>query len=201
MNIACVTDAWKPQVNGVVRTLETVAREAEALGHRIHIIHPGQFRTLPCPGYPEIRLAAGCRRELGRRLEALGADRNPYRHRGAAGLGSAALVLAQPADVHHLPAYPFPRIPACPLQAAGQLGLESHALVSRPRARRDGGHAFAEARAARARHHQHPVVDAGRGHEAVPARPSGSGGARQSSAPDPVVRGPRFGGEEPAGLS
>ncbi|MCY4157771.1 MAG: glycosyltransferase family 1 protein [Gammaproteobacteria bacterium] len=88
MNIACVTDAWKPQVNGVVRTLETVAREAEALGHRIHIIHPGQFRTLPCPGYPEIRLAAGCRRELGRRLEALGANRIHIATEGPLGLAA-----------------------------------------------------------------------------------------------------------------
>ena len=71
LTVACVTDAWKPQVNGVVRTLETVARESEALGLRMHIIHPGQFRTLPCPGYPEIRLAANSWWAMGRRLDLL----------------------------------------------------------------------------------------------------------------------------------
>lgn len=71
LTVACVTDAWKPQVNGVVRTLETVARESEALGLRMHIIHPGQFRTLPCPGYPEIRLAANSWWAIGRRLDLL----------------------------------------------------------------------------------------------------------------------------------
>ena len=71
LTVACVTDAWKPQVNGVVRTLETVVRESEYLGLKMHVIHPGQFRTLPCPGYPEIRLAANAWWALGRRLDAL----------------------------------------------------------------------------------------------------------------------------------
>jgi len=88
LSVACVTDAWQPQVNGVVRTLETVARESEALGHRIHIIHPGQFRTLPCPGYPEIRLAATGWRELGRRLEALRANRIHIATEGPLGLAA-----------------------------------------------------------------------------------------------------------------
>jgi glycosyltransferase involved in cell wall biosynthesis len=57
MRIALVSDAWLPQVNGVVRTLTTVAREAAALGHDVRPITPDRFRTLPCPTYPEIRLA------------------------------------------------------------------------------------------------------------------------------------------------
>lgn len=57
MRIALVSDAWLPQVNGVVRTLTTVAREAAALGHEVRPITPDHFRTLPCPTYPEIRLA------------------------------------------------------------------------------------------------------------------------------------------------
>ena len=88
LTVACVTDAWKPQVNGVVRTLETVARETEALGHRVHIIHPGQFRSLPCPGYPEIRLVTSRWGEVGRRLEALRPTRIHIATEGPLGLAA-----------------------------------------------------------------------------------------------------------------
>ncbi|MBM0104142.1 glycosyltransferase family 1 protein [Steroidobacter sp. S1-65] len=57
MKIAIVTDAWRPQTNGVVKTLSTTADGLRALGHVVHIIEPNQFRTFPCPTYPEIRLA------------------------------------------------------------------------------------------------------------------------------------------------
>lgn len=57
MKIAIVTDAWRPQTNGVVKTLSTTADCLRALGHDVHIIEPNQFKTLPCPTYPEIRLA------------------------------------------------------------------------------------------------------------------------------------------------
>ena len=57
MKILIVTDAWYPQVNGVVRTLDTIRNEVEKLGHTIHMVTPDQFRTIPCPTYPEIRLA------------------------------------------------------------------------------------------------------------------------------------------------
>jgi glycosyltransferase involved in cell wall biosynthesis len=52
-----VTDAWEPQVNGVVRTLKTTARELGAMGHEVRFLTPLEFRTLPCPTYPEIRLS------------------------------------------------------------------------------------------------------------------------------------------------
>jgi hypothetical protein len=52
-----VTDAAPPQVNGVVVTLTTVAKELEGLGHDIRFITPATFRTVACPTYPEIRLA------------------------------------------------------------------------------------------------------------------------------------------------
>lgn len=57
MKIAIVTDAWRPQTNGVVKTLSTTADGLRSLGHVVHIIEPNQFRTFPCPTYPEIRLA------------------------------------------------------------------------------------------------------------------------------------------------
>ncbi|MBB6093084.1 glycosyltransferase involved in cell wall biosynthesis [Povalibacter uvarum] len=57
MKIAIVTDAWFPQTNGVVKTLSTTAEQLRGFGHDVCVIEPGQFRTFPCPTYPEIRLA------------------------------------------------------------------------------------------------------------------------------------------------
>ncbi len=57
MKIMIVTDAWSPQVNGVVRTLKNTRRELEALGHEVDILTPQEFTTLPCPTYPDIRLS------------------------------------------------------------------------------------------------------------------------------------------------
>lgn len=57
MRIAIVSDAWRPQINGVVRTLETVARLLRGDGHEVEVFGPDRFRTLPCPTYPEIRLS------------------------------------------------------------------------------------------------------------------------------------------------
>jgi len=57
MRIAIVTDAWEPQVNGVVRTLKAVREELEGQGYMLCVISPDLFYSLPCPTYPEIRLA------------------------------------------------------------------------------------------------------------------------------------------------
>ena len=57
MRILLATDAWEPQVNGVVRTYQRVCEELEGAGHEIHCITPQLYKTLPCPTYPEIRLA------------------------------------------------------------------------------------------------------------------------------------------------
>jgi len=64
MRIALVTDAWTPQVNGVVRTLTSVIGELRRRGHAIEVISPDLYRSLPCPTYPEIRLALAGRRRL-----------------------------------------------------------------------------------------------------------------------------------------
>jgi glycosyltransferase involved in cell wall biosynthesis len=55
--ILIVTDAWHPQVNGVVRTLENLARELRSRGHEVSFLTPKQFWTVPVPTYPEIRLS------------------------------------------------------------------------------------------------------------------------------------------------
>ena len=70
MKIALITDAWQPQVNGVVTTLVELVRELERIGHQIDVIHPGLFRTRPCPGYAGIDLAVRPKAELVRQLDA-----------------------------------------------------------------------------------------------------------------------------------
>jgi glycosyltransferase involved in cell wall biosynthesis len=74
MRIALVSDAWAPQVNGVTRTLRATAAELKRRGHALETITPDQFATLPCPTYPDIRLAIGCGGAVRRRLDAAGAD-------------------------------------------------------------------------------------------------------------------------------
>ncbi len=74
MKIALVTDAWYPQVNGVVRTLSRTVDELAALGHEMCPISPSDFTTIPCPTYPEIRLALTPGRRLARMLEEMAPD-------------------------------------------------------------------------------------------------------------------------------
>ena len=74
MKIALVSDAWVPQVNGVVRTLGVVRQELSAAGHTVVPITPDRFRTLPCPTYPEIRLAICPGRAVARLLDEVGPD-------------------------------------------------------------------------------------------------------------------------------
>jgi glycosyltransferase involved in cell wall biosynthesis len=57
MRILIATDAWEPQVNGVVRTLQATARELASRGHDVHMVTPDGFATIPLPTYPEVRLA------------------------------------------------------------------------------------------------------------------------------------------------
>ena len=57
MKVMIVTDAWKPQVNGVVTTLGKIGEGLGKLGHEARFVTPQQFRSIPCPTYPEIRLS------------------------------------------------------------------------------------------------------------------------------------------------
>ncbi len=57
MRIAIPTDAWHPQVSGVVTKFERIAKDIEHMGHEVCLMTPDMFRTVPCPTYPQIRLA------------------------------------------------------------------------------------------------------------------------------------------------
>ncbi len=74
MKIALVTDAWTPQVNGVVTTLVELVTQLRVLGHEVLVIEPGQFDTRPCPGYPGIDLAKSPAKGLRQRLDAFAPD-------------------------------------------------------------------------------------------------------------------------------
>ncbi|MCP8937371.1 glycosyltransferase family 1 protein [Alsobacter sp. SYSU M60028] len=68
--VLVATDAWRPQVNGVVRTLEALAGEAPWHGAELRFLTPQGFRTLPMPSYPEIRLAMATPASVARAIEA-----------------------------------------------------------------------------------------------------------------------------------
>ncbi|KQS04028.1 alpha-mannosyltransferase [Sphingomonas sp. Leaf357] len=72
MRIAIVTDAWSPQVNGVVRTLQAVSAELRQQGHQVLVVSPDLFHSIPCPTYPEIRLAFARTGAVARLLEDFG---------------------------------------------------------------------------------------------------------------------------------
>ena len=74
MKLALASDAWTPQVNGVVRALSETTLRLRERGWTVELLAPNAFRTLPCPSYPEIRLALGCGRQLARQLDAFAPD-------------------------------------------------------------------------------------------------------------------------------
>jgi len=70
MRILIATDAWHPQVNGVVRTLTSLARSASRLGADIAFLTPEGFPSIGVPTYPGLRVGLPNRREIARRIEA-----------------------------------------------------------------------------------------------------------------------------------
>ena len=74
MRILIATDAWHPQVNGVVRTLTSLARSASALGAEIDFLTPDGFPSLDVPTYPGLRMALPNRRGIAARIEAASPD-------------------------------------------------------------------------------------------------------------------------------
>ncbi len=69
MKIALITDAWRPQINGVVTTLVELVDQLNAKGHVVEVIHPDLFKTRPCPGYAGIDLAVRPYAQLAKQLD------------------------------------------------------------------------------------------------------------------------------------
>ena len=74
MKIVIVTDAWEPQVNGVVRTLSQTREHLIKLGHQVEMITPDGHKTIPCPSYPSILLALFPSKKVHRDLQQMNAD-------------------------------------------------------------------------------------------------------------------------------
>jgi len=87
-SLVIVTDAWFPQVNGVVRTLSTTKAELEKKGYRVAVISPEGYRSVPCPTYPEIRLALFASKAVGKRLSSLRPDAVHIATEGPLGLAA-----------------------------------------------------------------------------------------------------------------
>lgn len=74
MKILIASDAWHPQVNGVVRVFERLIREAKELGAEIDVMGPAEWASVPLPSYAEIRLALCTQASIGRRIDAFAPD-------------------------------------------------------------------------------------------------------------------------------
>lgn len=88
MKIAIITDAWLPQTNGVVTTLHRTKENLEKMGHEVLLITPQEFKTLPLPTYPDIRLSLFPRKTVFNRLDQFEPDAIHIATEGP--LGSAA---------------------------------------------------------------------------------------------------------------
>jgi len=88
-SIVIVTDAWHPQINGVVRSLDYTISHLRRRGLRVEVIHPGLFRTIPCPTYPEIRLSLTSARRLRKQLSEAQADHIHIASEGPLGFRAA----------------------------------------------------------------------------------------------------------------
>ncbi|MEM7004454.1 MAG: glycosyltransferase family 1 protein [Pseudomonadota bacterium] len=94
MRIMLITDAWDPQVNGVVRTMKRVIAECEDMGHEWEVVSPADgFRTIPLPTYSEIRLALGARKEIERRFDEFEPDAIHIATEGTLGMAGRSLCL------------------------------------------------------------------------------------------------------------
>lgn len=94
MRIMLITDAWTPQVNGVVRTMKRVITECEAQGHEWEVISPQNgFFTIPLPTYTEIKLAIGAKRYIERRFDKFEPDAVHIATEGTLGMAGRAVCL------------------------------------------------------------------------------------------------------------
>ncbi len=95
MRVLVATDAWRPQINGVVRSLEYMAAHAAAQGAEVAFLTPLDFRTLPLPTYPEIRLALTTPGRVARRIREIAPDAVHIATEGPIGFAARAACLAE----------------------------------------------------------------------------------------------------------
>lgn len=93
MRLLLASDAWEPQVNGVVRTMTSLCRELVRRGVEVKVVAPKDFRTVPCPTYPEIRLALATSFRLGRIVDDFAPDAVHIATEGPIGIAARRAVM------------------------------------------------------------------------------------------------------------
>ena len=122
MKILIVTDAWKPQMNGVVRTLEKTVENLRLSGHMVEVIAPSDgYWTMPLPTYPDIRLAPFAKKDIERRIVKFAPEAVHIATEGPLGQAARALCLrwAMPFTTSYhtkFPEYIKARFPFVPLK-------------------------------------------------------------------------------------
>ena len=87
IRLLIATDAWRPQVNGVVRSIERLVEELPRFGAEVTVLSPGWFRTVPLPTYEEIRLAVARASTFARHIEETKPDAIHIATEGPIGFG------------------------------------------------------------------------------------------------------------------
>jgi glycosyltransferase involved in cell wall biosynthesis len=94
MRIMLVTDAWEPQVNGVVRTLSRTVKELREMGHEVQMVTPSDgYKTIPLPTYPEIKMALFAKDDIEDRFEAFEPEAVHIATEGTLGLAARRICI------------------------------------------------------------------------------------------------------------
>ena len=146
MRLLVATDAWHPQVNGVVRSLEHMAEAGPHLGCTPTLLTPRAFRSVPLPFYPEIRLSLVTARGVAARWPDLAPTHVHIATEGPIGLATRRVCLArgQPFTTSYhtrFPEYLAARAPVPPAWSYAWLrrfhGAASGTMVSTPSLERE----------------------------------------------------------------
>src|ERR1700694_1730592 len=135
LKILIVTDAWAPQVNGVVRTLERLGRQLAEMGHQVRYVTAENHTTLPLPTYPEIRLALFPRQTILDAIDDFAPDAIHIATEGTMGLSARTICLERgfrfTTSFHtRFPDYVHPRFPFIPENAVYSALRTFHATAS-----------------------------------------------------------------------
>jgi len=124
MKILLVTDAWEPQMNGVVRTLSETVSALREVGHTVEVIAPSDgYWTMPLPTYPDIRLAPFAKKDVKRRIVDFGPEAIHIATEGPLGQAARSLCLrwGMPFTTSYhtkFPEYVKARVPFIPISIA-----------------------------------------------------------------------------------
>ena len=129
--IAIVTDAWHPQINGVVRTLGHTGQHLQNLGHKVLFITP-EDSTYPCPTYPSIRLAVFPKKRVRRMLHEFRPQAVHIATEGPLGQAARGLCCRAIVAVYHVVSHTVSRIYPCQVSHPHQVVICLFASISQP---------------------------------------------------------------------